>query len=82
MDSILKKSLDRSRGLLFGLLTNCIFSTGAEESCPLSAFRINLSIEEKHKYVMGLRDEEVKSILVQHECCYEERLSVSGLMKE
>jgi hypothetical protein len=32
--------------------------------------------------VMGLRDEEVKSILVQHECCYEERLSVSGLMKE
>jgi hypothetical protein len=32
--------------------------------------------------VMGLRDEEIKSILVQHECCYEERLSVSGLMKE
>jgi hypothetical protein len=75
MDLILKKSSDSSRGLLFGLLANCIFSTGAKESCPLSELRINLSIEEKHKYVMGLRDEEVKSILVQHEECYEKRLS-------
>jgi hypothetical protein len=75
MNSILEKSLDSSRGLLFGLLANCIFSTAVEESCPLSELRINLSIEEKHKYVMGLRDEEVKSILVQHEECYEKRLS-------
>jgi len=60
MDSILEKSLNRPRGLLFGLLENCIFSTAAEE---------------KHGYVMGLSDEEVKSILVQHEECYEKRLS-------
>jgi hypothetical protein len=56
MDSILKKSLDSSRGLLFGLLANCIFSTGVRESCPLSELRSNLSIEEKHKYVMVLSD--------------------------
>ena len=31
--------------------------------------------EEKYEYVMGLSDEEVKSILVQHEECYEKRLS-------
>jgi len=75
MDSILKKSLDSSRGLLFGLLVNCIFSEGAKESCPLSELRSSLSTEEKYEYVMGLSDEEVKSILVQHEECYEERLS-------
>jgi hypothetical protein len=74
MDSILEKSFDRQRALLFGLLVNCIFSEGPKESCPLSELRSNLSIEEKHKYVMGLSDEEVKSILVQHEECYEKRL--------
>ena len=75
MDSTLKKSLDSSRGLLFGLLVNCIFSEGAKESCPLYELRSSLSTEEKHEYVMGLSDEKVKSILVQHEECYEERLS-------
>ncbi len=75
MDSNLKKFLDNSRGLLFGLLVNCIFSAGAKESSPLSELRSSLSTEEKHEYVMGLSDEEVKSILVQHEECYEERLS-------
>ena len=75
MDSDLKKSLDSSRGLLFGLLANCIFSTGAKESCPLFELRNSLSIEEKHEYVMGLSDEEVKSNLLQHEECYEKRLS-------
>ena len=75
MDSILEKSLDRPRGLLFGLLVNCIFAAEANESCPLSEIRNNFSTEEKHRYVMGLRDAEVKSILVQHEECYEKRLS-------
>jgi hypothetical protein len=74
MDSNLKKSLDSSRGLSFGLLVNCIFSEGAKESCPLSELRSSLSIEEKHEYVMGLSDEEVKNILLQHEECYEKRL--------
>ncbi len=74
MDSNLKKSLDSSRGLSFGLLVNCIFSEGAKESCPLSELRSSLSIEEKHGYVMGLSDEEVKNILLQHEECYEKRL--------
>jgi hypothetical protein len=74
MDSILKKSLDSSRGLLFGLLVGCVFSEGAKESCPLSELRSSLSTEEKHGYVMGLSDEEVKSILVQHEECFEKRL--------
>jgi hypothetical protein len=75
MDLTLKKSLDSSRGLLFGLLVNCIFSEGAKESCPLSELRSSLSTEEKHKYVMGLSDEEVKNILLQHEECYEKRFS-------
>ena len=74
MDLNLKKSLDSSRGLLFGLLVNCIFSEGAKESCPLSELRSSLPTEEKHEYVMGLSDEEVKSILLQHEECYEKRL--------
>ena len=54
MDSIIKKSLDSSRGLLFGLLVGCIFSEGAKESCPLSELRSSLSTEKKHEYVMGL----------------------------
>ena len=75
MDSISENSLDRPRGLLFGLLVNCMFSEEASESCPLCELRNSFSTEEKHRYVMGLRDAEVKSILVQHEECYEKRLS-------
>ena len=73
MDSILEKSSERARGLLFGLLVNCVFSTGALEDCPLLEMRNNLSLEEKHKYVMGLTIEEIKSILFLHEQCYEQR---------
>jgi hypothetical protein len=73
MESILEKSSERARGLLFGLLVNCVFSTGAREDCPLLKMRNNLSLEEKHKYVMGLSIEEIKSILCLHEECYEQR---------
>jgi len=73
MESILEKSSDRTRGLLFGLLVNCVFSAGGAEDCPLRELRNNLSLEEKHKYVMGLGIEEVKRILFQHEKCYEQR---------
>ena len=75
MESIVEKSRDTSRALLFGLLANCIFSTGINEQCPLSDLRINLSHEEKYEFVMGLSDEEIKNILVQHEECYEKKLS-------
>jgi len=75
MDSILEKSSDRSRALLFGLLANCLFPTSKQEDCPLWELRNSLSIEKKHEYTMGLSDEEVKSILAQHEYCYENRLS-------
>jgi len=75
MDSILEKSYDRPRALLFGLLVNCLFPTRTNESCPLWGLRKSLSIEEKHKYTMGLSNEEVNSILAQHEECYEKRLS-------
>ena len=61
MDSSLKKSFDSSRGLLFGLLVNCVFSAGAKEDCPLSELRNNFSTEEKYTYVMGLNDAEVKT---------------------
>jgi hypothetical protein len=75
MESILEKSSDRGRGLLFGLLVNCIFSTGADKDCPLCELRENLTIEEKHKFVMELNHEEIKNILLQHEKCYEQRFS-------
>jgi hypothetical protein len=75
MESIVEKSRDTSRALLFGLLANCIFSTGINEQCPLSDLRLNLSHEEKYEFVMGLSDKEIKNILVQHEECYEKKLS-------
>ena len=75
MDSILEKSSDRSRALLFGLLVNCIISKSTERSCPLSKLRNSLSIEKKHAYVMGLSEEEVKRILVQHDECYQKELA-------
>ena len=75
MDTILEKSLDSSRALLFGLLTNCLFPTSTKEDCPVWELRHSLSIEKKFQYTMGLSDEEVISILAQHECCYEKRLS-------
>ena len=75
MDSNLEKSSDRSRALLFGLLANCLFPTSKKEDCPLWELRHSLSIEKKHEYTMGLSDEEVKSILAQHESCYENRLA-------
>ena len=74
MDSILKKSFDQSRSLLFGLLQNCLFSENAKDSCPLSQLRNNLSLEEKYSYVMELNDKEVDNILGRHEECYEKRI--------
>ena len=73
MESILEKSSERLRALLFGLLVNCVFSTDARKDCPLLEMRNNLSLEEKHKYVMGLGIEEIRSILFLHEECYKQR---------
>ena len=54
MDSTLKKSSDRSRTLLFGLLVNCIFSKDIKEKCPLWELRSSLtSIEKKDDDGMG-----------------------------
>jgi hypothetical protein len=75
MDSILEKSLDKPRALLFGLLANCLFPTSKKEDCPLWELRNSLSIEKKYEYAMGLSTEEIKIILVKHEECYEKRLS-------
>lgn len=75
MDPNLKKSSDRSRALLFGLLVNCIFSGGTGDNCPLTELRRSLTIEEKYDYVMSLSKNEVTSILVQHEECFEQKLS-------
>ena len=70
MDLVSKKSSDKARGLLFGLPVRCTFSSKAQTSCPLRDIRNNLSIEEKYKYVLGLNDEEVISILAQHDNCF------------
>jgi hypothetical protein len=77
MDSILEKSFDRQRSLLFGLLQSCLFSEAAKDSCPLSQLRDSLSLEEKYDYVMGLSDKEVDNILEQHEECYTKRVLAS-----
>ena len=74
MDSILEKSFDRPRSLLFGLLQSCLFSGYAKDSCPLLQLRNRLSLEEKYDYVMELSAEEVHNILKQHEECYEKRV--------
>lgn len=73
MDTNLKKSFDSSRALLFGLLVNCIFPTSSEERCPLWDLRNNLTFEMKYDLVMSLSREEINSILMQHEKCYEKR---------
>ena len=74
MDSILEKSFDRQRSLLFGLLQSCLFSEEAKDSCPLLQLRNRLSLDEKYDYVMELSDEVVHDILKQHEKCYEKRV--------
>jgi hypothetical protein len=74
MDSILEKSFDRSRSLLFGLFVSCLFSEEAKDSCPLIQLRNSLSLDEKYDYVMELSDEVVRDILKQHEECYEKRV--------
>lgn len=75
MDSTVEKSKDASRGLLFGLLVQCIFSSGELEDCHLRKLRNSLTIEQKHEYVMGLNGSEVEEILVQHDKCYKKRLA-------
>ena len=77
MESILKKSHNPSRALVFGLLVSCLFSANAEScsDCPLKELRGNLSMDKKHEYVMSLNDIEIESILIQYESCYENRLS-------
>ena len=77
MDSILEKTFDRSRALLFGLLRSCPFSGNAKDSCPLSQLRNRLSFEEKYAYVMELSAEKVHNLLEQHEECYEKRVLAS-----
>ncbi len=79
MDPDLKKSIHRSRFLLFGLLVKCLFAKGAKQSCPLSQFRYHLSIEEKYDYVMGMSVEDVYETLEYHDRCYSRRIALSGL---
>ena len=73
MNQIAEKTSASPRGLLFGLLVNCLFPTRKNEDCPLWELRKNLSIENKYTYVMGLDKKEVESILAKHEACYEKR---------
>jgi len=75
MDFILEKSYDQSRRLLWGLFTNCIFSSNENDSCPLFDLRNSLSIEQKYDFVMGLSKEEVAFMLAQHEDCFEKKFS-------
>jgi hypothetical protein len=71
--SQLDNYLDSPRTLLFGLLTNCLFPTTISEDCPLWELRESLTIDKKYEFVLKLTREEVESILVQHEKCFEKR---------
>ena len=69
--TLLEKSSDHSRSLLFGLLIDCIFSGNGNGNCPLSRLRDTFTFEEKYKFIMKLSMEEVFIALDQHEECYE-----------
>ena len=73
METVMEKTSDSSRALLFGLLVECIFTPPEKESCPLGKLRTSLSFEKKYDYVMGLSKKEIARILVHHEKCYEKR---------
>ena len=75
MGSIHEKSSYKSRALLIELLVDCSFLTCSREDCPIWEQRNCLSIEKKHAYAMRLSAEEIKSILIEYDCCYEKRLS-------
>ena len=77
MDTILEKSYERSRSVLFGLLISCLFSEEAKSKCPLSRLRNNLSIEEKYDLVLELSEDEVSTVLEKHGKCFEKRLFAS-----
>ena len=78
----LDKYPDQSRGLLLGLLTNCVFSTIDDDSCPLFELRNSLSIEQKYDFVMGLGKEELTFMLRQHEGCFEKKFTSEFKMVE
>ena len=74
MESSSEKLSNPSRILVLGLLVSCRYTKCAED-CPLRKIHDDFSIEEKYEYAQGLSDEEINSILVQYESCYEKRLS-------
>jgi len=67
-------SSERSRSELFGLLLSCIFSDEAENECPLSLLRKNLTVEEKYDYTLKLTEKEIFSVLKKHGKCFQKRL--------
>ena len=75
MGSVHEKCPENSRALLIELLADCRFLTCTRENCPIWEQSNSLSIEKKHEYAIGLSAEEIKNILVQYDCYYEERLS-------
>ena len=79
MDDNIKKSFDRSRSLLFGLLQSCLLDGNSLKSCPLSRLRNSLSFDEKYHYTMRLSKDEVDKILEQHEECFNKRIITSVL---
>jgi len=76
MDSVLERTANPSRTLVLGLLESCLFAAKENScsACPLKEVRINLSFDNKHKYVMELSDKEIDRVLEQYESCYENRL--------
>ena len=75
MASIHEKSAEKSRALLLELLVYSCFPACTKKDCPIWEQRNCLSAEKKHQYALGLSDKEIKRILLQHEHCYEKRLS-------
>lgn len=81
MDSMLITPSNPSRSIVYGLLVNCLFPKNKQNcaDCPLKELRSNLSIEKKHEFAMGFRDEELEKFLEHHKDCYDKRLSELNL---
>jgi hypothetical protein len=52
-----------------------VVSLLAQEKIVRYGNKATASQSKKHEYAMGLSAEEIKNILVQYDCYYEERLS-------
>ena len=65
---------ENARIILYGLLDGCPF-THEDDGCPIKEQR-KLPDEQKRNWARSLPEEEVTSIVAQHEACFWKRMSL------